>query len=378
MSVKYVMEDIQNGSNIINNAGNTVSDVNNNIQNGASTVSDIIASITSVPGVLSDTVNNAKETASSTIKDAKETASKIKSMSDTIKNTSVGDIGKNITEIVPATAQALLSEFDNSATSLMWPDTLKNVSLNPGHINFQFFELDENNQEYRSTSINLPMPDDVKNPSTINWDNGTDFGMMGDAVVKGIKSIKNGSATTEGVQEQMHAMVERVKSLAFYTGMSNVVSAAGGNASANDLMGASSNKMPNPYKTMLFRGVDFRKFNFTFFFVPFSEKDCSNILKIIEKFRYHSYPAFAADKMFFTFPDECQITYMWESSPNKWLNNFKRSVCTAIEVDYCANGMWSPTRNGFPNLIKITTTWTETQVLTKEDITTANNTGQKS
>jgi hypothetical protein len=387
MATKDVLSGIQSGSNSINNVGNTVTDVKNSINNSISGAANIASSIASLPSAATSTLNDAL----SGIAGVTSAVNGVKNIGSTISNASniiadagmaAGAIGNVVESIVPANAQSILTSANNGANSLTWPETLKNVTINPAHINFQFYERkDKANADELSTSINLPMPDDVRNPSTINWDNGTDFGMMGDALVKGLKNIQAGEGSVGGLKEQLGGMTERVKSLAFYTGVANLNSKAmlgGENLSANDFMGAVSSKMPNPYKTMLFRGVDFRKFTFVFNFVPFSEDDCQTIYKIIEKFRYHSYPAFATQKMFFTYPDECEISYMWESGHNKWLNNFKRAVCTSVDVDYAPNGQWTSLRNGFPSMIRLTTSWTEVKVLTKEDIVMADNKGQRS
>lgn len=289
-------------------------------------------------------------------------------------------LGPIVMNIVPSVAP-VVGNVSRSA-GLTYPTTLANVSLNPAHINFQFYTRPDENASLaniRSTSINLPMPDNISNPSTINWDQ-ENFGMVGDAMTKGLQEIQKngGNISAETVQEKLDSMAERIKSLAFYTGMSNAVGLVGGQASAEGIMGQVSGKIPNPYKTFLFKGVDFRTFTFEFNLVPFTESDCDLIYKIIQKFREHSYPDFAADKMFFTYPDECQITYMWESGANKWLNNFKRAVCTGIDVNFAPMSQWSSHRNGFPDMVKISTRWTETEIVTKGDIANKNLRGQRS
>ncbi len=326
---------------------------------------------TGIRDAFSGAAQNVISNATSNIKGITSDISGAASMySNILPSNASGGIGNLISSVLPAISPSLSGS--RSPSVLVYPETLNNISLNPAHINFQFYSRSsENTSEanLRSTSINLPMPDNVSNPSTISWDQ-SDFGMLGDTLVKGLKAA--GSETeinTQNVQEKMSAMSERIKSLAFYTGMSNAVSGLGGaNIDAGGLMGAVSGKMPNPYKTMLFRGVNFRDFSFEFRFVPFSASDCDLIDTIIAKFREHSYPDFAADKMFFTYPDECQITYMWESSHNKWLNNFKRAVCTGIDVNFAPLGHWSAARNGFPNMIILTTKWSEVEVITKSDI----------
>lgn len=301
----------------------------------------------------------------------------ISEIGNTLKNLAAGGMGAIIGAGIPAIAQGGGGGGGKSgrSSSLTYPTTLSNSALNPAHINFQFYSRDTKN---KLTSINLPMPDAVSNPSSINWDQES-FHMMGDTMARSLKAIDKGTGTAEDIQTKMNSMAERIKSVAFYTGMSNVVGAVspGGGVSAEGLMGAVSGKMPNPYRTMLFRGVDFRSFVFKFELVPFSESDCDLIHNIIMKFREHSYPDFAAEKMFFTYPDECQISYIWEAQPNKWLPNFKRAVCKSIEVDFTPKSQWTSLRNGFPNMITITTTWSEIEIITKTDITNLNG-GQRS
>lgn len=303
----------------------------------------------------------------------------IKNGLDDLKGGGVGGlidagIGAGAAAIVPAIG-ALLGGSGNKPVGLTYPETLKNVTLNPAHINFQFYDR---NTQSKSTSINLPMPNNVQNPNSVTWDQ-KDFGMIGDTVVKSLSSMKGSGYNEDSVKSHLNSMAERMKSVAFYSGMSELVSKAGGNSlEAEDIMGAVNGKSLNPFRTMLFRGVNFRSFNFVFDLVPFSESDCDLIYNIITAFRAHSSPDFAGDKMAFTYPDECQITYMWESGANKWLNNFKRAVCTDVNIDYAPMGHWSSIRNGFPNIIRIDTKWTEVDIITRKDILKKDERGQRS
>jgi len=284
-------------------------------------------------------------------------------------------IGAGAAAIIPAIGALLGGAGGSKSMGLTYPETLKNVALNPAHINFQFYDRNTNT---KTTSINLPMPNNVSNPNSVSWDQ-KDFGMIGDTVVKSLSAMKSTGYNEDSVKSHLNSMAERMKSVAFYSGMSELISKTGGNQlDAEDIMGAVNGKALNPFRTMLFRGVNFRSFNFVFDLVPFSESDCDLIYNIITAFRAHSSPDFAGDKMFFTYPDECQITYMWESGANKWLNNFKRAVCTDVNIDYAPMGHWSSIRNGFPNIIRIDTKWTEVDIITKKDILLKDSRGQRS
>lgn len=347
---------------VIDNISNIKDVITGSITNSVNeSINSIGNTITSNVNAISASINGVKQDITDTVS----------SFNDTVNDIATGGIGKLVDKIIPS---IVFNTKKSTDMSLSYPETLKNVALNPAHIHFQFYDRNTKN---KSTSIHLPMPDNISNPSTINWESA-DFGMMGTAAVKGLQSVKNGKVNQNAISAELNSMAERVKSVAFYSAASEVVNGLGGNQlSADDLMGATSGKMTNPYKTFLFRGVNFRTFNFKFNLVPLSESDCDLIDKIINKFREHSYPDFAGEKMFFTYPDECQINYMWESGHNKWLNSFKRAVCNTIDVDFAPLGQWAGLRNGFPYMIVLNTTWTEVEIITKDDIRTRDNQGQR-
>ena len=367
------------GGNIDDIIGSTpVSSIGNGVLSNASSITESIAgsltgAINGSIGSIGDTITNNVNAISGAINGLKQDISDtVSSFTNVASAVASGDIGKLVNSVLPSLS---FNTKPSTDWGLCYPETLKNVALNPAHIHFQFFKQ---NTKTKLTSIHLPMPDEIKNPSTINWE-ATDFGMMGTAAVKAVKSVKSDSVDKGALKDELNSMAERVKSVAAYHVASEMIEGLGGNKgmSPDDLMGAASGKMTNPYKTFLFRGVNFRTFNFKFSLVPFSESDCTLIDKIVSKFREHSYPDFAVDKMFFTYPDECQITYMWESNHNKWLNNFKRAVCSGIDADFAPLGQWASLRNGFPYMIQLSTVWTEVEIITKSDINKRDSQGQR-
>ena len=353
---------VSNG--VIENVTSIGSDIGSSLQ------AAVTGGINQIGGTITDNVNAISTSINQVKQDITDTVSSVK---DVVSAVASGDMGKIVAAIMPSLS---FNTSPSTDMSLCYPETLKNTSLNPAHIMFQFFEK---NTSVTSTCIHLPMPDNVSNPSTINWE-ATDFGMIGNAAVKSVKAIKGNTVNKDDIRAELTSMLERVKSVAAYTVASEVINGLGGekNLSTDDIMGASSGKITNPYKTFLFRGVNFRTFSFKFNMVPFKESDCYLIDNIVKSFRTHSYPDFGGEKMFFEYPDECQITYMWESDANKWLHNFKRAVCSSIDANYAPLGQWASLRNGFPYMIELTTGWTETSIITKGDINKANTDGQRS
>lgn len=256
---------------------------------------------------------------------------------------------------------------------LVYPTSLKDSSANPAWIQFNFFNRDSPKESSPKDKISLYMPESASAPSTASWDTEK-FGFLGNAVATGANAFRQGS----GLQGAMNAMqstwgaMQGGSDLVMATMLANVGSAAvglmGGSVSAEGLMGAVAGKMPNPYLTMVFRGIDFRNFAFVFKFYPFQESDCALIDSIVKTFRANQVSDYDSGNTMLSYPSECQISYKWMDKDNPWLHKFKRAVCTGVDVDYTPTGMFSTMRNGFPSEITVSTKWSEIELVTRTDI----------
>lgn len=253
-----------------------------------------------------------------------------------------------------------------------YPPEVTDVNKHPATMLFNFFERDT---PYRSTPIDeiqLYMPEAVANPSTVSWDTEK-LGFLGNyAATQGRNASANGASldAVSGALDNARGAYNDADDLAWYNALgnagTNAVALMGGQITVEGLMGTATGKIPNPYLTMVFRGVDFRSFSFVFKFTPYSEKDCDTIDNIIKTFRRNSLPE--REGAFFKYPKECEISYHWRGQENKYMHRFKRAVCTALDVDYTGAGMFSVMRNGFPSTIIVSTKWSEIEVVTAEDV----------
>lgn len=261
---------------------------------------------------------------------------------------------------------------------LWYPDNLQSETEHPATLQFKFFERKDVTSSSPLDTIDLYMPEQTSNPSTLHWSQES-FGFVGNALAGAARAADGSFSSGQGLitagmtgARTAAAEAAGIGDLIATRFLANAGSAAaglmGGNVSAEGLMGEVMGKIPNPYLTAVFKGIDFRSFAFTFKFYPFREKDCDTIHDIIKLFRAHSLPHYKSDDTFLGYPSECQITYKWRGKDNKYLHKFKRAVCTAIDVDYTPNGMFSVTRNGFPTDITMSTKWTELEIVTRPDI----------
>lgn len=105
----------------------------------------------------------------------------------------------------------------------------------------------------------------------------------------------------------------------------------------------------NPQQQLLFQGINFRTFNMTFTFTPYSAQDAENVKQIIKTFRKFAAPTVVTGLagFFFNPPGMLDITFLYNGAQNTNLNLIKRSVITDVEVNYAPNG-WAAHENGAP------------------------------
>lgn len=268
-----------------------------------------------------------------------------------------------------------------------YPTTLADRSEFPAQIRFSYYGM-KNAKEFDTACtdrILLYMPEQASQPSTVSW-GSEKFGFVGEtlvntanAAVAGYQSNPNGdyserlkAATESAINNAKGSLGGAAELTALKAGAyagSQAAQFMGGNVSTDGMMGAMAGKIPNPYLTLIFEGINFRSFAFTFKFYPFQESDCDLIFDIYQTMRKNALPEYSGgSNSFLGYPKCCEIEYLWNGSVNPWLHKFKRAACTAIDIDYTGTGMFSVMRNGFPSCITVSTKWTELELVTADDV----------
>lgn len=235
----------------------------------------------------------------------------------------------------------------------------------PSWVKFDFYERKSPKDSIPLKTINLFMPESLNNPNTVSWDTER-MGFIGNAM----SNIANGGFSNFSVMGAAKDAMSIMASNAMYKGMEALVQGGGGRANADQLRGALTGQVRNPYLTMFFRGVDFRTFSMDFTFYPHVESDCELIHNIITEFRANSLPkgAGADDLAFLGYPSECEIAYYWRGNENKYLHKFKRCVLTGIDTNYTGTGQFSVMRNGFPSHVKMHLKFSEIEIVLRDDV----------
>ena len=125
----------------------------------------------------------------------------------------------------------------------------------------------------------------------------------------------------------------------------------------------------NPRKEQVFKGVDFRTFQFEYQFFPRSVEEAKNVLRIIEQFKYHMHPEFKDSNSFlYIYPSEFDIVYYQGADENRNIHRHTSCVLTEMSVNYTPNGTFSTFDNGMPTQINVQMSFRELALLTKDRI----------
>lgn len=212
-----------------------------------------------------------------------------------------------------------------------------------------------------SQAISLYIPDSMGYGQNIKWENASLY-ELGNSMVEGGGTLLSGIDQAFGGK-----LFNALKSTSGVdlSGLPGGLSAAFG--AINQGLGASGWAF-NPQLLVLFRGIDFRSFQFDFFFSPRSQEEAESVRNIIQAFRFHSHPELnTAGGIFYGAPATFDIQFMHNGSLNNKIQQVATCVLTGYDVDYAPYG-WSTYNDGMPVQTRLTLRFQETEILDKTKI----------
>ena len=123
----------------------------------------------------------------------------------------------------------------------------------------------------------------------------------------------------------------------------------------------------NPFREVLFEGINYRTFNFSYTFLPKSKAETNKVRNIIDLFKFHMHPELSTNGLFYVYPSEFEMQYYFRGQQNEFLHKMSTCVLTDMSVDY-GDGYFSSFDDGAPTEIKMSLTFKEVELLTKERI----------
>ena len=161
--------------------------------------------------------------------------------------------------------------------------------------------------------------------------------------------------------------------------LSEVVQTAGnllGGGAGDVINQAVFGRAANAAKYLLFKGIDFRKFQFQYNLVPHSKSESEELNKIIKTFRQAMLPNIVSVG-FYDIPQSFEIKYVIQyiNSEGKLeqlkvptTHLFKKCNLEECNVTYGANGRFTLTKDGYPANIQLSLTFSENEQVTRDDV----------
>jgi hypothetical protein len=187
-----------------------------------------------------------------------------------------------------------------------------------------------------------------------------DFGKTFDSMKSGYDS--------GGIQGAMGGLVNTAGGMIAARGAANAMDATFGSNFGQQLEKYSGTTV-NPHMALLFKGVNFREFQFNFELMARTPKESENIRKIIKCFKAAMHPGNNSElgARYWTYPYNFDI-YLCSPS-TKYMFNIATSVLTQMNVDYNGSGFPSFfTKTGAPVQINMSLNFKELEVLTRERV----------
>lgn len=215
------------------------------------------------------------------------------------------------------------------------------------------------------SAIALYMPENLETKYSTNWTT-TDLSSKSIDALKGIGGIFKGDVNGENLTDNLiDSLGWAIDTLSPFNDLK-----------ASDFLNVGRRKVRNPHLEFMFEGVNNREFNFTFDFLPKSEKEVELVHNIIHQFKFHAAPEIKGNTdtgSFFLYPSEFDISFWANGKENQRVNRISTCVLKDITVLYSADGgAWTTFRpdekGSSPTHIRLSLNFTETELITKDHI----------
>lgn len=256
-------------------------------------------------------------------------------------------------------------------------------------------------------AIYLPMPQSIRDSSTVAWDTDTmsnttmaAAGEVGKNFLPYLASTHgmNMAGSLLGVQGAGTGLVSTflqalilgkaaggVGAPAVSASMlTNLLGKLGFDASPESILARGAGIIPNSNQELLFRGPAMRTFSFTYQLTPRSEAEARTVRQIIRRFKVNS----AAKKMtrggavnggasfFLGTPNIFCLQYLtWGDNGISGVHLFKPCALTRFETDYTPQNTWMSDVNGNPMSYRISMDFSELEPIYNTDYATSGTTG---
>lgn len=145
-----------------------------------------------------------------------------------------------------------------------------------------------------------------------------------------------------------------------------------GGENLNTLLYGIGGTVLNPQIMMVYQKTSQRSFQFDFVMAAKSRKEMQDINNIINQFRFHAAPKFAAEGSgrYLVPPSEFDIQFMFAGSPHVMIPKISTCVINSVDVDYAPSGNFTvhDEPGGRPTSVRLQLQFTEVDLITKDKV----------
>lgn len=151
-----------------------------------------------------------------------------------------------------------------------------------------------------------------------------------------------------------------------------LIGEAAGGPQAAQLLTAGVGQALNPQLQVIFKGVNFRTFQFEFILTPYSAEEAKTIQNIVFAFKLAAAPQIQSASifgqgLFYKVPDRFKIKFLYNGLENENVHKIAECVLQDISVDYAPMG-WATFGDGNPVQTRLTLQFQEVEIIDKTRI----------
>lgn len=222
-----------------------------------------------------------------------------------------------------------------------------------------------------NTCIVLPIPQQLSADLNIDWQN-TEGGLIGNAVSLADQAMSGdmnfGPALTDFIGKEGVRLVAK---------MASGFGATGPEAAIDQI----TKKVSNPRPEVLFKGVGFRQFSWSWTMYASNKKQAKTIWNICQAFKFASLPELdmTVAGAYMIYPYTVDVEIHSNGKPNDWL--FKTSTCAInnVSINYSENGRvaffdmlnYDDMQGAAPVGVTLSISLTEMEIMTKNRLLTS-------
>ena len=181
--------------------------------------------------------------------------------------------------------------------------------------------------------VTMFMPADVKVSYKANYTD-TSMGSLTQAASQIVgEYVNTGAVSGDTVSKNAGDVLNAATIDGLVNLLSNVPSLAGAREALEMQMG----RIVADRMEMAFKGIDKRKFTYTFKMMPRSQDEANEVKKIIDTFKFHMLPEMTDQNTrgrLMTYPNTFDIKYMYQNTENNYLNKVSECYLESMDVDY--------------------------------------------